>query len=308
MGYCHEDDTLFVRVTDRAAIEVTTKREMLRLVHSVWDPFGLAGPVILPGRLFFQVANQLGGGWDDPLPKEILDPFNKWRKTIPELKKIRIPRWTSSPEFDEDEEIFTDLIIFCDASKDAFGVVVYIRRYYKSGRIAFIALIFSKCHVVPSSMHKTKILNQEDHGGSIPKLELTAARLAALVRDQIVRESGEKYANIYMFTDSLTVLNWIADFDRKFKTFENFRIQKIRQLTDVADWRHVPSKENPADICSHGINADDEAKWSFFLHGPDWLAQNEEFWPPVRPPPKEDIDDPIAMDAISTFTPHFNGR
>jgi len=132
-------------------------------------------------------------------------------------------------------------------------------------------------------------------------LELNAARLAAIIRDMIVQQLGEHYDRIFMFTDSATVLKWIYDLDKKFCTFENFRVRKIRLLTEVSDWRHIPSKQNPADICSHGLSAYDSdlPKWQFFLYGPHWLTMPEEFWPPVRPNEPQPITVNVA--AISTL-------
>ena len=299
VGYCHENDSLFVRVTDRAKLEVKTKRDMLRLVHSVFDPTGLVAPFVLKGRLFFQRANELVSSWDEKLPDEILIPFNKWRETIFELENIKIPRWTSTRAY---LDSMSDLCVFSDSSKDAYGIIIYVRRYLKDSDQAHVAQLFAKALVVPTSMHKYKVENQEEHNDSIPRLELTAARLAAVTRDQICREAGEKFDRVFMFTDSNTVINWINDFDRKFKTYENFRVKKIRLLTEVSEWRHVPSKDNPADICSHGLNADDSDKWRFYHSGPQWLAGPESAWPPARPKPKAEVD-VIAVSSIATFSP-----
>ena len=297
VGYCHENDSLFVRVTEKAKITVSTKRDMLRLVHSVFDPTGLVSPFTLKGRLFFHRANELCPSWDSPLPDEILDPFNKWKETIFELEKIKIPRWISSPAYLDSK---CDLVIFCDSSKEGYGMVGYVRRYFEGRDDAHVAQLFSKSLVVPTGMHKYPIENQEEHNDSIPRLELHAARLAAVVRDQIVREAGEKFERVFMFSDSNTVLNWICDFDRKFKTFENFRVKKIRLLTDTAEWRHVPSKSNPADVCSHGLNATDTDLWHFFHSGPEWLARPMAEWPPTRPAPKTTE---VKINSIATFSP-----
>ena len=134
-------------------------------------------------------------------------------------------------------------------------------------------------------MSKEKLKNQEDHGDSIPRLEVHAARLAAEIKDMLERESGESFQSVFMFTDSLTVLQWIYDFDKKHKTFENFCLKKVRVLTDTTDWRHVPSALNPADICSHGLLADEKsmAKWSFFTSGPEFARRPVEKWPDPFP-------------------------
>ena len=121
-----------------------------------------------------------------------------------------------------------------------------------------------------------------------------------------MRESGEVFERVFMFTDSVTVLSWVYDLDKKFRTFENFRVRKIRQLTNIADWCHVPSKENPADICSHGLHAEeaDMAKWEFFHWGPVWLKLPEQFWPPVWPNKEKTLNvDIAAVSAVSNVSP-----
>ena len=52
------------------------------------------------------------------------------------------------------------------------------RKYIHENNEGHVALIRAKARVVPKSMHKNKIKNQENHNDSIPRLELNAARLA----------------------------------------------------------------------------------------------------------------------------------
>ena len=282
LGYHESEDDMFVRVTDRAKDEITTMRQLLGLTNSTYDPIGLASPYVLKGRLFLQIANELGLDWDDRLPDDLIAAINEWKNSIHGLANIRIDRWTSKLGY---EDCLTDLAVFSDSSAEAYGVCAYLRKYLKDSNEAHVTFFFAKAHVVPLSMSKGKLKDQEDHGDSMPRLELNAARLSAVARDLIVRESGETFTNIYMFTDSLTVLTWINDLDKKFKTFENFRLKKIRLLTEISDWRHVPTDQNPADICSHGLNARDSdiESWNFFLSGPSWLRSSKEEWPPQWP-------------------------
>ena len=282
-GYDHSTDSLFVRVTDKANMEVKTQRDMLKLVHSVFDPLGMCSPYVLKGRMYYQLANSANLGWDKKLPDEILEPFKKWQSTMGHLKDIKLPRWTSTEEYTDAK---SELVLFCDASKEGYGCVAYLRKVIPGKDEAHVSYLFSKSHVVPLNMSKSPVPDQEDHLDSIPRLELCAAKLASIVRDLLVRESGEKFERVFMFSDSITVLNWICDFDRKFKTFENFRVRKIRSLTDTAEWRHCPSNDNPADICSHGLLADEKDRFSFFHQGPPWLRLPVDLWPPIRPKPK----------------------
>ncbi|CAG2228632.1 unnamed protein product [Mytilus edulis] len=44
-------------------------------------------------------------------------------------------------------------------------------------------------------------------------------------------------------------------------------------------WRHVDSKQNPADIASRGIDACDRKNLDIWLNGPKFLHKNSEHWP-----------------------------
>ncbi len=57
------------------------------------------------------------------------------------------------------------------------------------------------------------------------------------------------------------------------------RLAVIHDLSQPDQWRHVPSKENPADLASRGVRATDEKKLEFWLQGPAFLSQDEEQWP-----------------------------
>ena len=105
-----------------------------------------------------------------------------------------------------------------------------------------------------------------------------------------------------MFCDSTTVLNWLANPDKKFKSFESFRLKRIRLLTDLTEWRHCPSGDNPSDICSHGLhaNASNAKKWRFFIAGPEWLRGDESSWPEAKPVKKEPLVPTIKIAAIDS--------
>ena len=64
-------------------------------------------------------------------------------------------------------------------------MTAYIRWTNAVGEV-HVALLFSRAHVVPIDMAKKILKDQENHHDSMPRLELTAARLAAIVRDMIV--------------------------------------------------------------------------------------------------------------------------
>ena len=56
------------------------------------------------------------------------------------------------------------------------------------------------------------------------------------------------------------------------------RISEIQTQSTGIEWRHVPSKQNPADIVSRGCSAL-ELPATIWYKGPDFLNNNEDAWP-----------------------------
>ena len=53
---------------------------------------------------------------------------------------------------------------------------------------------------------------------------------------------------IYAWLDSTVALHWILG-NGRYKQFVSTRVSKMHQLPEI-HWRHVPTSENPADLCS----------------------------------------------------------
>ncbi|GBM48217.1 hypothetical protein AVEN_72489-1 [Araneus ventricosus] len=62
------------------------------------------------------------------------------------------------------------------------------------------------------------------------------------------------FHSIVLWTDPTIVLAWIQKDPSVLKPFVRNRVSAIQNLTEVSAWKHVPSKENPADIISRGID------------------------------------------------------
>ena len=76
-----------------------TRRGVLLILNSIYDPLGLAVPVLLEGKLLLQQLVLLGKknnmekplGWDDPLPETLLSQWQCWRNLLPRLDNISVP-------------------------------------------------------------------------------------------------------------------------------------------------------------------------------------------------------------------------
>ncbi|XP_021964264.1 uncharacterized protein LOC110859611 [Folsomia candida] len=82
---------------------------------------------------------------------------------------------------------------------------------------------------------------------------------------------------VFRWTDSMTALSWILR-PNQWGTFVGNRSAEINKLSEKREWRHIPGKDNPADLPSRGCNVNEyiESKW---WEGPTWLLQPKEFWP-----------------------------
>ena len=76
------------------------------------------------------------------------------------------------------------------------------------------------------------------------------------------------------------MLSWINAQSCSFKTFVANRIATIQTLTLPDQWRHVRSRDNPADILSRGLSATQLPACQLWFHGPLFLHGNQELWPP----------------------------
>lgn len=55
-----------------------------------------------------------------------------------------------------------------------------------------------------------------------------------------------------------------------------------RSLSEPAQWRHVSTKENPADYVSRGLKVSEFLETRRSLEGPESLWKHEENWPQTK--------------------------
>lgn len=249
-----------------------TKRQMLSITMSVFDPFGFLCDIMLYAKLLVQEVWQLGSGWDDPVPQEIFGRWSLWMKAIINIEMCKIPRCHSS-ELSSSQKV--ELHIFADASEMAFAAVAYWRIKRDDGGYD-VSFITGKTRCAP-----VKLL-------SIPRLELQAAVLATRLRTNIESCYKININKVRFWSDSTTVLCWIASDHRRYKTFVAHRIAEILDTTEESDWSYIPTEENVADDATRAKyppKFDPASRW---LTGPDFLRYDESNWPKRREPEREE--------------------
>ena len=88
----------------------------------------------------------------------------------------------------------------------------------------------------------------------IPTLELAAAVLSVKISNMMKKELQLQELDEYFGTDGRVVLGYIANDTTAFKTFAANRVHMIQENSNVEQWKYIPSKENPADDASRGMN------------------------------------------------------
>ena len=260
-----EEDTFQFYINKQFTI-AKTKREILSAIASVYDPLGLAGPVIVLLKIFMQSICKITAttkeSWNAPLPENLLKEWHDVASQLYTLKKIKIPRYY----FDELPE-GVELHGFSDASEKAFGAAIYIRGVH-SGRAPCVHLVMSKSRVAPLKVQ------------SIPRLELCGAALLAELISKVKGMLEVQYSIklVRLWCDSTIALTWIHSASYRYETYIANRIQKVQDLSANSIWDYVGSEMNAADVLSRGLMPTQLHDCNIWWKGPQWLHSNWNPW------------------------------
>ena len=175
------------------------------------------------------------------------------------LGSLTIPRSYFTDPFDRIE-----LHMFGDSSQDVFCAVAFLHARLASSHQTELVFVFGKARVV-----SMKAL-------SIPKLELQAVLLASrLKKKKFLKGLTFKVTDIFMWTDSTTVLQWLNSCN-KLPVFVGNRTGEILESTTTDKWHHILSGDNLADTGIREISSED-LKESSRVNGPSILRTTD--WP-----------------------------
>ena len=271
-----------------------TRRGILSIVNSVYDPLGFLAPVILTGKRILQDLCKIKLGWDEEIPDTIAKQWQQWVVELQQLNDFRVDRCLTPSNFGGIKS--AQLHHFCDASEVGYGTVSYLRLTNRNNDV-HSAFVMGKARVAP--------LKQT----TIPRLELAAAVLAVKMDRMQKAELQFEWDDSVFWSDSTTVLKYIANTATRFQTFVANRVSIIRDMSKVSQWRHISSALNPADDASRGLGAGALLHSKRWLSGPDFLSQPESQWPSSPEEPRQvEEDDPEMRNHITVFGTVVNGE
>ena len=251
-----------------------TRRGLLAMVNSIFDPLGFAAPVTIKGKWLLRKLTSATFDWDDPLPPDIEREWNEWRKSLQALNDFQISRPMVG---DLCSSVRNELLVYCDASELAIAAVAYLRSNDMNNEEK-VGFIVGKSKVAPRSCH------------TIPRLELCAAVLAVELYKIIESNIDLSIESVTFYSDSRVVLGYIHNEKKRFFTYVANRVQKIRTVSSPHQWNYVPSELNPADSGTRSITAQN-LQSSSWVAGPKKLStvQSDSSFPIVDPSQDKEI-------------------
>ncbi|CAH8818888.1 unnamed protein product [Schistosoma curassoni] len=215
-----------------------TRRGILSIVSSLFDPLGLIAPVCLTAKRLLQKLCRSQIGWDQPLNEPYMSAWLGWVSFMRQIGHVTVARGIKRKIDEPDAKV--ELHLFSDASEVGYGAVAYARVSYLK-EPPYCILLYSKSRVAP--------IRQV----TIPRLEMAAAVLSVRLSEVLRRSLPNFFCEVNFHTDSMIVLYYIKNMENRYSTYIANRLAVVHQYTKVEQWNYVKSSQNPADWTSRGI-------------------------------------------------------
>jgi hypothetical protein len=262
--FFHFDPKPLFEASERNDLPLT-KRKFLKISAKLFDPVGYLAPLVVRVKMLFQEMWKVKLGWDDPVPAAVAEAWENFMSELNQVKVIKIPRYY----FKDVQGSFssTQVHVFGDASKLAYGSVAYLRVVGQNGVIT-TRFLASKSRVTPVK------------GCTMPRLELLAALITARLADYLRSALNLHSWDFYLWTDSTVALAWLTKVNtEQLLPWVRNRVEETASLFPKDVWHHCPGVSNPADVVSRGAAANDLIDNALWWEGPAWL-KNKSAWPP----------------------------
>lgn len=262
LTYNLQKDCFIISSPDTKDISMITKSSILSCVSRFYDPLGFVSPIIVKAKVIMQKLWFENIGWNDKPSDKLTTEWLQFSENLAKMKPIYLDRHIPVVE----KSSVVQLIGFADASATAgYGCCLYLRITTNQG-ITTNYLLCSKSRINPKSKPLT-----------IPRLELNACLLLAKITKSVYDILKLKFniSEVILFSDSQIVLAWIATEAIKLLPYVSNRVKVIQEFTRNWAWLYVQSQDNPADLISRGVYAEDLANCSLWWHGPNFLLDSK---------------------------------
>ena len=190
LGYKYSPDSDTMRISElKIDCKANTKRLILAESSKLFDPLSFTAPILVRSKLLISTLwgkRRSEDHWDETVSGEDSKIWSALGRDLEGLSALEFPRLSLS------DGLQTDFFLFCDASRKAYGVVVYA---VQDGVSQFV---FAKPKVAPLKSR------------TLPQLELLGAKLGLETLESLLEIF--KHVNIgrvYLALDAQVVLSWI---------------------------------------------------------------------------------------------------
>lgn len=159
-----------------------TKREILTILMSLYDPLGLLAHYTTWLKVILQDVWRIKTDWDEVIDDSLTEKWFRWVAILKDVEDLQIQRCYLS-NLNHYNKVEVQIHVFVDASKNASAAVAYLRVMYNE--TIECRLLGAKTRVAP-----VKLM-------TIPKLELTAALIGARFGNTLMDQLSIKTHKIY---------------------------------------------------------------------------------------------------------------
>jgi hypothetical protein len=247
----------FKDLLSKCAVMERTKRNLLRVSASIFDPLGLVAPITARIKTIFPLLCKIKLNWDDIIPPDISLVWDKFLEELKGLQEIRQHRFVFDLDFPSKNRI--ELHGFSESSKELYCAVDYLRLISNDGvKLSFLA-------------SKTKVASLKTL--TIPCLELLGCLLLSkLIKEVLEDIKGRiKLDNIICWSDSEVAMCWIRGKEMSWEPWVENRVVSIRNVVDRDSWRFVKGEVNPADVPTRISSNLHECFAGCWFSGPSFL-------------------------------------
>ena len=239
------------RLKEKIKKNIKTKRDIWKVIPSIYDPLGFLAPFCLLGKQIVQEACEQVKNWDQKMPQSFVDRLLKWAEGFDDIEKVTWPRFAGI-----ENAVKVELYGCSDASSYAMGGCIYLVCTDGEGKIT-------------TNLVLGKTLNKPKKVNTIPRLELTSAVLLTNMMQHVKKVYDVEEENIHYFSDSSIVIGWLQSGDLNFKPYVSNQLLKIKKASLVKNWHHIPGEINPADLASRGAQIKSLINSSLWKFGPE---------------------------------------